>query len=199
MTELFLYDQDLGLFKQIIKQSTVMDGRYYVVSNTFDINNVALQLTDQKYPCVACMPPRSDSPGQNLQSFFFNLLFLTKRGVTGQNEIKDANPETLISEHPPWYDWKDMNECAMGFHQTLRKVLRERRVADGKPLKGYVSLIGETFTVDRFSNAGNDIVNGVRLSFSMLGNFGCAVADYDDACIAEIEIPDLDIHELHKH
>jgi hypothetical protein len=103
ISELFLYDQDEGLFKKILEKSQVIQGRYFLVSNGFSINEAALaQITSQKYPCVLLPAPRSvlQAPSFTIESFSFDLYFLTRAGVTGQNQILSPNPDTLTSDHP---------------------------------------------------------------------------------------------------
>src|SRR5687768_17421175 len=134
MDELFLYDPDKGLFKEILKQSSVMQGRYFIVSSGFNFSTTDLSavIDRQKYPCVVCAVPRSQllQPDFVAESFAFQLYFLTRHEHTSAGEIKEVDPLTLTSQHPAFYDWKDMKECAAGFLVTLKKVIRTRMVGE---------------------------------------------------------------------
>jgi hypothetical protein len=90
MNELFLIDRDRGLFKEILKQSIVMQGRYFVAphyGHELNTNNLEMYLKDaatglsdvpQKYPCVVCIAPKSRKVVLNdypWEEFYFNLFF----------------------------------------------------------------------------------------------------------------------------
>jgi hypothetical protein len=200
MNELFLYDRDEGLFKKILDQSKVIGGRYFIVSSGFDFNNMPLDFLKQKYPCVLLKAPKSYylPPDFTKQTLQFELHFLTRHGVTGQNQVKEAHPDTLNSQHPVWYDWKDMNEVAGSFINMLLQVIKSKYVGD-KPLRGLIGLDKSTIYTERISRAGNDEVSGVKLAFSILQNYDCDAADYVEDAIDLIEVPDTNIHPLHKH
>jgi hypothetical protein len=198
VSELFIYDPDDSLFKSIITHSKVMQGRYFVVSSGFDINNLD---PVQKYPCMICVPPRSNpvAPSYIQETFSFDLYFLTRRGTTGQNQIKNPNPATLTSQHPAWYDWKDMNECATAFLRTLKALLKLKMVGD-IPLRGIAGLDpGFSPGILRITSSGSDVVSGVKMSLSMTLNLGCDNDDYAGVDLSAIAVPNLNKHPLHKH
>lgn len=198
VSELFLYDGESGLFKQILLHSKVMAGRYFVATSGFDLSNLD---PVQKYPCVLCTPPKSSpvAPAYIQETFSFDLYFLVRSGQTGQNQIKSPDKSTLTSNHPVWYDWKDMNECAVAFLRQLKEVTKKRMVGE-IPLRALAGLDpSATPSVLRISNAGSDVISGVKLSFIMLLNQGCDSDDYTGVTPDQIAVPSLNPHPLHKH
>lgn len=200
-SELFLYDRDAGLFKQILKKSTVIQGRYFILTTGNEINSSNLgqyisdalngmQAVQQKYPICLCMPPRSFP--DKTEQFVFTMFFLTRSGLTGQNKIKAIDDETQASTHHTWYDWKDMSECARNFLGMLNKVLR-------LPGAKHAALSYDGTELTRLSNIGNDNISGVRLQFRIDMGIDCDLNDYPEGSIDDITIPSLNIHPLHKH
>lgn len=211
MDELFLYDRDKGLFKQILKQSTVMAGRYYVspsYGNDLNTDNLNAFLKDPKfglidqvpkYPCTVCMPPASVLNGRNdgfIEEFVFELFFLCTTGYTGQNKIKSIDKPSQTSSHLIWYDWKDMKEIAKEFLKVLTELIKVHQ------LKRFFAVDLERVPVRRVSNFNNDTLSGVSVSFlvSMVDS-ACVLKDYAAGYLDKIIIPatDSSIHALHKH
>lgn len=218
MNELFLYDRDKGLFKEILKLSTVIEGRYAVLKSGYELNTdnfdalikdpaTGISSVDQKYPVVVCMPPISEMVllnDQNYERFRFSMFFLTRTGVTGQNKIKSPDSATGLSTHHVWYDWKDMNECASGFHSALNQVTRNSiiNIDDrSQPLSVYCILDAQPVIVRRVSNLGTDKVSGVNIQFViyLFTDICTAIPDYPSDLLSQLTIPDTDIHPLHKH
>jgi hypothetical protein len=209
MNELFLYDRDAGLFKQILKLSTVIEGRYFVAPaggpemNTSSmgsyINDALAGITavDRKYPCAICLPPVSIFDERD-ETIVFNLLFLTRSNHTGTNELKQANVAANVSTHHTWYDWKDMKECAQSFLAVLRSVIRNRKIGE-VVLISQVNLTAGMQDIYRVSGLGNDNLNGVRVSFRMELHKICAAEDYSSTAAAEVVIPPAELHAHHKH
>lgn len=202
VSELFLYDRDAGLFKQILLKSKVMQGRYFIINSGFDVTSADLTtLLPQTYPCVIMTPFRSNllAPDYTQESLPIDLYFVAKSKATGDNQIKSVNLTTLTPGHFFWQDWKDMKECAKSFLQALKQVIRNSRV-NGQPLHGIVSLDPRTNpTIVRFANTTNNILSGAKLSFNVLLNSGCDSDDYTQDDINQIQIPTLNLHPLHKH
>lgn len=210
MDELFLYDRDQGLFKQILKHSTVIEGRYHVSPsyghdlNTDNLNSFlkdekfGLTTPDQKYPICVCLPPRSslkhtpESIGFQ-EEIVFDLFFLCRANFTGQNRVKMPDRATGTSGHHPWYDWKDMKEVAMEFMSALYRITR-------KKLRSAMMIEIHDMPLRRYTNVGVDAVNGVGLSFRV--NFiqsTCELNDYPEDVIDQITLPDSNLHPHHKH
>lgn len=185
---LFLYDRDKGLFKEILKKSSVIAGRYFVVSSGFDINTTDLNnIVDvQKYPCVICSVPNVGPTANNRFEHAFTLYFLTRYAHTGQGDIKDVDPNTLNSLHPSWYDWNDMEQVARNFYKKLRSVIASN----------YLGIAVKWNSAGYIVKAGSDIVNGFRLSLTTSVSDICELNDYEGA--EDIVIPPLQIHPLHK-
>lgn len=210
MNELYLYDRDEGLFKQILKKSKVIAGRYHVspsYGNDLNSDNLdsfikdekyGLKAPDQKYPLCVCMPPKStadmDEFGFHKEGFVFELFFICQHGQTGQNNSKMLDKPTGKSGHHPWYDWKDMKEVGMEFMKMLRKVIKKHN------LRARVIIDYESIVIRRFTRAGNDMVSGASLSFlATLQQGECETPDYADGAIDEITVPQAIIHPHHKH
>lgn len=210
MDELFLHDRDKGLFKQILNQSTVIGGRYFISSNGGNdlntgniesfINDALAGITDakQKYPACICFPPFShlSSVGGPLftEKMYYTLFFVCPSATTGQNQVKQANAATNTSTHHIWYTWKDMKEVALQFLQMLKAVIVKHR------LKQYMDVDFSEIPVTRLTKFGNDGVSGVRISLPVdfIAN-ECDFKDYSDEALGNITLPDFNIHLLHKH
>jgi hypothetical protein len=219
MTELFLYDREKGLFKEILKKSTVIKGHYHVSPNfgkDLDTNNLETFIKDpkngltdvpEKYPLCVCMTPVSKEikiNGQDLEQFIFNLYFVTTTFYTSDNKIKSLDKDTNTSAHHIWYDWQDMKTCASNFIKTLKKVVAKRTIMleDATipytvPLKTVVNLDGDVI-YKRLTKFNNDRLSGVSLSFAVyMDNSQCTLDDYANVDVKDIIIPPLDIHPLH--
>lgn len=206
MNELFLYDRDAGLFKAILNASSVIQGRYFILVSGSDLNSSNLgqyisdslngiKTPDQKYPAAFLLPPRTNPADKRL--FAFTMLFLTRDGATGTNELKDVNVDQQVSMHPTWYDWKDMAEVATNFTEMLNKVIRTRYAQSGEKLSSLTSFEKSSTAIDPISNVTNDNLSGVRLSFRMLMSADCEVNDYEATAVDDIVIPSFNIHPLH--
>ncbi len=195
ISELFLYDQDAGLFKNILVNSTVMQGRFFV-------GDLAKVTADQVYPCVVCLPPKSLFTSADFleETFTFQLFFLTKTGITGQNQIKSPNPDNLTSLHPVWYDWKDMKECANNFMRIVKQLIAQKLI-DDVPMKSLIAIDTTRLIpqVLRISNAGTSNASGVSLTFNVILKNNCQTDDYPGLDIDTVTIPDTNLHPLHKH
>jgi hypothetical protein len=215
MDELFLYDRDQGLFKEILKKSAVMGGRYHVSPNsTQDLNtdNLASFINDpktglsdpsQKYPICVCVTPRSRYTrinGQRWEEFWFSLFFLTPSYKTGNNQIKTLDPDTNTSAHHIWYDWQDMKNCADEFLEVLKMQLKRAVVLDGKltPLMALINFDSSSAVFSRLSKFNNDELSGVNVLFTVFMYTGeCGVSDYPEDIATSVTMPPLIIHPLH--
>ena len=208
--ELFLYDKEKGLFKNILNHSTVIAGRYHVSpSYGSDLNTQNLEAflkdpthglssPDQKYPICVCMPPYSQigitENETEAEEFYFDLFFLCTSGYTGQNRIKSVDKPTQKSSHHVWYDWKDMKEVASNFIKLLRAVVK------AKGLHTKIDIDFSRIPVRRLSNFNNDKVSGVQITLKAeIFNLFCELNDYPESVVDSIEVPGDSIHSLHKH
>jgi hypothetical protein len=199
MDQLYLYDRDKGLFKEILKQSKVIQGRYHVAPdygqelNTANLNQYILDpasgLSDvkQKYPCCVCMPPQpmltADGNSNEGTETIYQLFFLD---TTGRKAL-DKNTNTSSSH--VWDDWNEMEKCAKDFVRLLKKVIRKK-------------VRSATLSIDVDYNRAPiryrskfqvDNVSGVSISFvvKMLeGN--CELTDYEAEAIDLITIPEFE-------
>ncbi len=205
MNELFIYE----LFKNIIKSSFVLEGRFYVLeeyANNLNMNSFGKAIKDaldsmdslpQKYPGAFLMPPTEIINGYgNVRGpveYMLEMYFLTPTYNTGQGETKDRNIKNNTSDHPIKYDWKDMRTAAKGFRKKLNEVSRVNL-----PRK-----FGETQKPDlikRISVSSNDNLSGVYLKFYYHFYMDCENEDYENVDPRDIPLPDIDqLHQQHKH
>jgi hypothetical protein len=214
INELFLYDRDEGLFKQIVKNSFVLEGRYHIAphfGHELNTGNLEQYFKDpasgmadvgQKYPCMVCMAPKSRQLYENgtiNEQFFFNTFFLCLTGRTSLNQFKTPDYDTNVSAHYLWYDWQDMKGVADSFIEALCKIIRTRITSDGIRLSSTVHLERSSINISRLSKFNNDKVSGISLSFSM-NIFGgtCEILDYANGSIENMPIPSSIIHPSHK-
>lgn len=208
--ELFIYDRERGLFKEILNKSIVMQGRYHVSpthGNDLNTNNLETYIKDpanglidvkQKYPICVCMTPRSryvNFSGGRWEEFIFNLYFVCTTFRTGTNQIKSRDPGTNTSAHPVWYDWQDMKEAAMNFLEVLKLTLKKQIEVDGMlvPLRTMVNEDISSAIFNRLTKFNNDVLTGVSVSFPMyLEAKSCETPDY--VAIDDIKLPPLNIH-----
>ncbi len=219
MNELFLYDRDNGLFKEVLKQSTVIEGRYHVApgyGHELNTGNLEAFIKDpktglsdekQKYPICVCMVPRStivQRNGSDWEYFYFNMFFLCTTYYTGQNKVKQPDPGSGISTHHVWYDWKDMQECARNFLTVLDEVVRNKTVVENEIERPMATVFhrDHTMVVDikRLTKFNNDRLSGVSVLFNLyLDASVCSFQDYPADVLDKISIPELNPHPLHKH
>lgn len=204
MNELFLYDRDKGLFREILNQSKTMEGRYHVSPNYgndlntsnldafFKDNAHGLSGPDQKYPITVCMTPVSRFTrinNQKWEEFYFTIYFLCMSGRDGKNQIKKVDRGTNTSSQLTWYDWSDMKESAGDFIEALRLIIQKKSI-DNKPMKTVLNVDFERAVINRHTKFNNDLLNGVSLTFTaFLFNGSCDVVDYPDDFISNVTIP----------
>ena len=202
MNELFIYN----LFQEILNHSTVIEGRFAVIKSGADTNEsnhgelvrdaLGGLTTTRKYPAAVLLPPMEIVPSYNKgwSTYRMVMYFLTLDGRTGANELKTADYDALISDHPVTHDWKDMRECAGNFRVAFNNVVRQPSV---------INQVRDNHTnpdmYERISWAGNDKVNGVRVSFEVDLFMPCDLADYPANIAQLVNIPYLNPHPLHKH
>lgn len=194
MNELSIYGKD-GLFHNVAKASDILNGRYSVLqkgAHDLNMNNLlsGLDLPTSLYPGVFCLPPVSDLPTgkEGWETFSFRLLFLTKTNSTGDNKIKNRDPNTNTSLHTIAQDWNDMKEIAWAYYITLTDLF---------PItKGFFRM-GQRGTVKaiRVSGMQNDNVSGVMLMFNADVVLACSNTGFDPSKI----IMPVDNHPKHFH
>lgn len=199
--ELFIYD----LFRNILKASMVMQGRFHVLkgngidANSSNFGDIVKDELDglkliKKYP-VAILQPATEFQtidDRGWSAYRLHMYFLTLDKRTSDGDIKGVDIITNTSEHTMLQDWKDMREVAGNFRKKLREVLKACPVLQetGKSVDTY----------SRVSYKGNARLNGVYLTFELRlwDGYNCnPLADYPTD--TEIEIPTYNTHKLHKH
>ena len=203
MDELFIYDRDKGLFKEILKQSFVIEGRYHVSPDSGqdlssnNLNTLIANIPAKKYPLCVCITPRSvivNQNGQQKEEFYFTLLFLCQT-------YKDMdNTRTRQSVHEVWYDWKDMKLAAENFLTMLDEATRKARLANGLPIATQFNVDISNVVVRRLSRFTEDRVSGVSIAFTgtLMGG-DCQITDYSNNFLTNFVTPDEVVHEQHKH
>lgn len=194
------------LFKNILVQSKVIEGRFHVLSTHADVNTANFMelirdefnglINPKKYPCAVLLPPVEvgivDDKGWSTLNC--TMYFLTADERTGDGDFKNVDYELNISKHTKEQDWNDMRRVAGEFRRVVLELTRR------PPLSNLIRTNPKSpDNFYRVSNKANDNLNGIQLSFSMqlYGNI-CTYEDYDD--ISAIVIPDLTTnpHPLHK-
>lgn len=196
MTELQVYGND-GLFHNIVKESSIINGRYAVLekgANDLNLNNLLnnIELPKEKYPGVFCLPPVSELPGPVAQAqwecFYIRLLFLCSTGYTGDNQFKTRQVDTNTSTHTIAMDWADMKLVALGFKNALEKIQKNLRtefhVKQGSPWR-----------ITRVSRTQNDQLSGVMAQFECELATSC---EFSDINLSGIQLPGV-IHPQHFH
>lgn len=214
LQELFLYDREDGLFKQILKTSSVMQGRYHVSPNAgkdLDTNNLETYMKDagvgltdtQKFPLCVCMTPTSRYivvNNQRFEQFTFTLFFVCTSYYTGTNQIKTPDVDTNLSMHPVWYDWQDMKNSAQQFLDLLKKIITTKNVTIDSvitPLKTIINF-GNDAIYRRLSKFNNNRLSGIQATFTITmvaPDCGDNLPEYPD--ITSIVIPNEIIHAPH--
>jgi hypothetical protein len=208
MDELFIYDNNKGLFKEILKSSFVIEGRYHISSNQGqDLNSNNLDtlistIPDQKYPLCVCIAPPSKFGfvnGQLKEDFYFTLLFLCQT-YNGTNGTKQPDPKTRKSTHEVWYDWADMKRAAMNFISVLDDVTRKNKLSNGLPIVTQFNIDSSTVNVKRLSKFNEDRISGVSITFAanLMGS-DCNIQDYPKTYLTDIVTPIEIVHAQHKH
>ena len=206
MNELFLYDRDKGLFKAILKQSSVIKGSYHVSKNggnDLNANNLETYvkdpknglIDDKKYPMCICPTPSSRMVKINdtkWELFTFNLFFLTTSNMIN-NQLKSPDKDTNTSKSHPWYDWSDMKQCGVDFLDMLMQVTHTKSSGNQR-LGALIKVEFDNSVVKRLTNFSNDQLSGASLSFTVLMfTDTCILKDYTTNALNNIIIPDLEI------
>jgi hypothetical protein len=200
MDELQIYGPD-GLFHNIVKESTVLEGRYGVLpkgGQDLNLNNIlsGIEFPKEKYPGVFCVPPLSELPGTVQQGawecFYFRLFFMCTTGYTGDNQFKFRDPSTNTSMHTVPMDWSDMKTLALNFMYALEKVqmkiIRQFRLKQRTEWK-----------IIRLTKVQNDNLSGVMIQFPAELSSPCEFADIDSTIVDQIINGIAPQHEIHFH
>lgn len=169
-----------------------MDGRYTVLpkgAHDLNMNNLLsnLDLPDEQYPGVFCLPPVSEMESSRSSEIFnFRILFVCTAEGTGDNQVKYKDAITGAAQPNQGKDWNDMHDVAMNFMHAIetlqRKFLNELRLSQS-----------DTWRIVRFANMQNDNLNGVLLMFSMVLMNAC---EFTDIAVSDVSInfPDYSIN-----
>ena len=178
MDELQLYGNN-GLFHNIVKASSVFNGRYGVLPKggyDLNLNNIlsGIEFPKEKYPGVFCMPPISTLPASVQQAswecFYFRLFFLCTTFATGDNKTKSPDPNTNTSLHTIPMDWSDMKGLCLGFMNALEKLQPKLRSQFRLGQK-------ENWKLIRLSKIQNDNLSGVMIQFEGQLSVPCEFTD----------------------
>lgn len=202
MTELTIYT----LFKDILKTSKVIGGRFHVAtaegselnSNNLDAMVVdalgAITTTGQKYPLAMLMPPNEiiDPKRPGWSRFKLKMYFLTSQH-SNNGQLKDHTLSNNTSAHTVEFDWKDMRECANDFFGAVERVLRRNgSLNEIRPVE-------ESMFIERVTTLGNDKANGISVSFDYDIVMPCTLADYTAEALDAIAVNLTNIHPIHRH
>lgn len=198
MTELQIYGKD-GLFHSIVKANKIMNGRYAVLPGggmDLNMNNVlsGIDFPQAKYPGVFCLTPTSAFLNASVigqwESYNFTLFFVTTANNTGDNKLKKPDAKTNSSLHTTPEDWSDMHQIMVGFMAKLEEVSRSRELRSGLRMDQKSQWI-----INRFSNKGNDNVNGVVVRFTLSIPALCEFTEQWN----EVDLPDFETNNHPQH
>jgi len=193
-----------SVFKSVLAQSFVMQGRFYSSPhfgselNTSNLEQVLERAIgnykSKEYPLCLMLPPRSmgDYTSDHFKDEYqITLYFLTSTYRTTKNQIKVPNTDALVSQHPIVFDWHDMKRCAVNFIKVLSELSIGQRFFIGNR---------QVAVIDPISTIGNDNVSGVMITFNLIINELCALEDYTEDYTSKIILPEpSDIHPEHLH
>lgn len=208
ISELFIYGRENSLFKNILKESSVIKGNYHISPdyghnlNTDNLDSFikdpvrGLETIKPKYPMALCMTPRSKGMminGQKWERFAFYIWFLTT-DKTQNNQQKKLDKATNTSAQQVWDDWDDMKQAASDFHSMLQQLIQKAKLSSGQPLRTVVNMVQENeIDFQRVSRVQNDRLNGVCLAFIMYAfTDACILKDYASDAVGKIVIPSLE-------
>jgi len=192
MDELNLY----RLFKELIKQDPVLQGRFFVAegygndlnANNFEnvIKDALGSITDvKKYPVAILLPPTemiSKGYDWGWSQFRLKMYFLTTTYYQDGSDIKFQNTGNNTSESPIKLDWRDMRDVAglfrINFNDFTRKYTQQAIRENQKVFDHY----------ERVSNMGNDRLSGVSVQFDVDLFIGGVVPNYN---IADIDVQSI--------
>lgn len=207
---MFSYPYIEELFRNILKASSAMQGRFFICPrngreiNSDDLEQVIADLVireriTKKYPLTLMAPPVSTGSyagtNEDWDHYHLTLFFLTTSGYASTSQGMNLNPNTRTTQHTITQDWHDMKRCAVSFIKVLNNVQRKN------------NLVNTRFRLDQhrdktitpISEVGVDRVSGVRLDFAADVFLACSTQeDYSVDGIASIIIPVSDSHPEHQ-
>lgn len=217
INELFVYGRKDSIFKNICAQLDDIQDRYHVSPNYgYDLNTTNLQkfikdpaygLQDvsQKYPICVCITPRSTPTKINdfrWELFYFTLFFLERTGYINNNEIRDLDDDSQLSQDENPDSWSRMKMDAMSFLDLLELTLQGNVTTDeyGEiKFKRIFNVDFDKVSIRRISNFGVDKVSGVQLDFSAyLSIAQCEVIIGDITYVVNKYLPDYYSKELNS-
>lgn len=197
MNELNIYQ----LYKDIIAKSKVM--KRFVIApgygkdlNKNNFGELAVDIYNSlddgvKYPvCIMFPPVEFPNFDKNWSKFNCKLFFLTQPFNSSSGTIS-ANPFNSLSQHTVPQTWKDMNVCAKDFIKFLLALVDSNTDVLREPDSAY--------SIERFSEIGNDGIAGVSLTFDIEIAISCEVEDYSEADIASFKVNKTELHKHHVY
>lgn len=197
------------LFKTILENSLVMQGRFFVcpkwgaeLANPSIDEQVAIgQAQANKYPAALLMPPpkeghfeyagRPEQSGTSLLDIYtIRMLFVAQSQTSGAHQVLQPNGIDESTHSVP-DTWHDMDRAAQNFLSVLHA-----------KLSGVANVIFWDEAMPKITlvpNIGNDEVCGVMLSFKLAIYSGCTIEDYAEGWDTNIVLPaQVDTHPIHK-
>ena len=196
----------LAVLQDVLSQSKLIGGRFFVLtSSTKEINSTNFGqvirdnftgITDtQKYPCGVIMPPvkskKSDQKG--FARYKLQIYFLVLGGRNANNDIKNADPETNLSQQAVADDWNDTNIIADQFFISFFQYTQ---------IAGLMNAMQEEKDTRRYtfiSGMSNDKLNGCCVTFDVRiweGDNCNPLTDYPNAIT--VNVTDFSPNTLNK-
>jgi hypothetical protein len=180
LDELQLYGID-GLFHNLVKKSSVFNGRYGVLlkGGDLNLNNVlsGIEFPKETYPGVFCLPPVSVIKEATVQQapwecFYFRLFFLCTTEYTGDNQFKFRDPSTNTSMHKVNIDWSDMKGLCLSFMNALETLQKLPALRNSFRLGQK-----DEWKIFRLSKLQNANLSGVMIQFEAQIAVSCEFTD----------------------
>lgn len=184
-----------AIFQDIFSQSQLIKGRFAVLRMSSDINtaNFGLLLKDKltgitegmKYPAAVMMPPfklkKNDQKGWSRYKLQLYFLVLDRRNTN--NDIKQVDTETNLSQQEPIDDWNDTSIVADQFFIALYQYLQLGS------LIGSVHEVADTRQYHFVTNVGADKLNGCHVSVELAlweGDNCSTLTDYPNTLVVNV-------------
>lgn len=197
------------LFRNILKQSKVIQGRFFITHDwTAEVNSSSIVdilekagIPDPKktFPLCLMLAPRSQGDYASDRAFKdlhdISLLFLTGTYYTSTGDVKEPAPGmNNISDHTVIEDWHDMKRCGKSFMRVLSELIMDHGASQ------FVSISNKQPQVMQpMSTVGTKRLSGIHLTFGLNVHSSCELEDYEPDFASKIEIPTEDSHPQHLH
>ncbi len=201
------YPYILSVYRAILAQSKAIQGRVYMApffATELNIANLGQAVNDsltgafkKAYPLSIVLPPITEGDNTSLagawDEYTVHQLFLKRGYSTSQGDIQELDMLTNTSQHTIVEDWHDMRRVAVAFLRILAGLTPDNALARNIRLSQRVKQ-----RIVPVTGMGNDMLNGVLVTYQLNIFDNCVTADYEPGAAALISLPVGDQHPEHK-